>query len=215
MKPLFSVAFFPPIEFFLVAMKNDLIFIEAIENYQKQSYRNRCNILTANGKMALSIPICHVQSKMAIRNVKIDYKTDWQRKHWRAIESAYNESPYFQYYADFFAPFFEKKWEFLFDYNIEILQIIFNLLKVKTKIIYTEDYVKNDKNTIDYRHRIHPKRNEEENYPLRITLPYSQVFDYKFGFTSNLSILDLIFNMGNESALYLFPNLTFENLCRF
>ena len=143
MNSVFSVAFFPPIEFFHIAIKSDLLLIEATENYQKQSYRNRCNILTANGILPLVIPICHTHSKTAIQEVRLDYKTDWQRKHWRAIESAYNGSPYFQYYADFFLSFFEKKHTFLLDYNMEILQIICKLLEIKPKIIYTEDYIKN------------------------------------------------------------------------
>ena len=203
MNSVFSVAFFPPIEFFHIAIKSDLLLIEATENYQKQSYRNRCNILTANGILPLVIPICHTHSKTAIQEVRLDYKTDWQRKHWRAIESAYNGSPYFQYYADSFLSFFEKKHTFLLDYNMEILQIICKLLEIKPKIIYTEDYVKNYEEMKDYRQCIHPKRNEEESYLLRISSPYSQVFDYKFGFTPNLSIIDLIFNMGNESGSYL------------
>ena len=202
MRAVFSVAFFPPMEFFLLAIKSKVFWIEATENYQKQSYRNRCNILTANGKMALAVPVCHTCSKIAIREVRIDNKTDWQRKHWRAIESAYNGSPYFQYYADYFLPFFEKKYEFLFDYNMEILQTVCKLLKIDLNIHYTEDYVKNYEDITDYRQWIHPKKSDEENYPLRIVTPYSQVFDYKFGFTPNLSIIDLIFNMGNESAAY-------------
>ena len=80
MKTLFSVAFFPPVEFFQIAIKSDLLLIEAVENYQKQSYRNRCNILTANGILSLTIPVCHTH-KTAIREVRIDNKTDWQRKH--------------------------------------------------------------------------------------------------------------------------------------
>jgi len=203
MKTVFPVAFFPPVEFFLMAIKSSLLLIEAAENYQKQSYRNRCHILTANGKMALTIPVCQSHSKMAIKEVRIDYKTDWQRKYWRAIESAYNGSPYFQYYADYFLPFFEKKYEFLFDYDMEIIQTICKLLKIKPEIIYTEHYIKNDEDITDYRQCMHPKRSDEKNYPLRITVPYSQVFDYKFGFTPNLSIIDLIFNVGNESTIYL------------
>jgi hypothetical protein len=203
MKTVFSVAFFPPVEFFLMAIKSNSVLIETAENYQKQSYRNRCNILTANGRMSLAVPVCHIHSKMTIKSVRIDYKVDWQRKFWRAIESAYNGSPYFQYYIDFFFPFFEKKYEFLFDYDMEILQTVCKLLEIKSEIIYTEHYVNNYEDIADCRQWIHPKKNDEKNYPLRITVPYSQVFDYKFGFTPNLSILDLIFNKGSESATYL------------
>ena len=202
METIFSIAFFPPVEFFQITMKSDLLLMEATENYQKQSYRNRCNILTANGVLPLAVPVCHTHNT-AIREVRIDHKTDWQRKHWRAIESAYNGSPYFQYYADFFLPFFEKKYQFLFDYNMDILQTICKLLKIKTEIFYTDRYVKNYEDAADYRQCIHPKRNDEADYPLRIFTPYPQVFDYKFGFIPNLSIMDLIFNLGNESLEYL------------
>ena len=203
MKTVFPVAFFPPVEFFSMAIKSKTLWIEATENYQKQSYRNRCHILTANGKMALAVPVCHTCSKIAIREVRIDYKTGWQRKYWRAIESAYNGSPYFQYYADYLLPFFEKKYEFLFDYNMEILQTICKLLKIAPEIHYTEQYINHYDDITDCRQWMHPKKSDEENYPLKITTPYSQVFDYKFVFTPNLSVIDLIFNMGNESASYL------------
>ncbi len=203
MKTVLSVAFLPPIEYFLIALKSDELWIEAAENYQKQTYRNRCNILTANGTLPLAVPVCHGNPKIVIRDVRIDYKTDWQRKHWKAIESAYNGSPFFQYYADFFIPFFQKKQEFLFDYNINILKVINKLLEINQDFFLTENYVKQDEDLLDYRQIIHPKRCNEENYALRIISPYPQVFDHKFGFTPNLSILDLLFNLGNESREYL------------
>jgi hypothetical protein len=115
LKKLFSIAYFPPIDFLLEMKKADHVLIEAYENYQKQTYRNRATILTGNGLYDLIIPVIRTSEKQ-IKEIRIDNSSDWQRHHWKTIESAYNQSPYFLYFRDFFEPFFQKKPPPLFSY---------------------------------------------------------------------------------------------------
>lgn len=177
------------------------VWIERRENYSKQSYRNRACILTGNGVQALSIPTIHEAHNPAITEVRIDYTTPWQRNHWRAIESAYNKSPYYLYYKDILQPFFEQRFDSLFDFNLKLLHILLKSLQLKTSIQLTDDYVPTC--SPDLRTLIHPKRCTEPQYPFRLSTPYYQVFEDRFGFKPNLSIIDLIFNLGPESIRYI------------
>ncbi|MEG2071452.1 MAG: WbqC family protein, partial [Bacteroidales bacterium] len=158
MKPhiLLSVAYLPPVEYFVLLSNGD-VSIEKHEYYCKQSYRNRTILLTANGINQLSIPICHQQNKMLIKEVKIDYKTPWQRNHWKTIESAYNNSPFFLYYQDYIKPFYQKQYPYLFDFNMELINILLKLLKLDIPYRFTTEYRENIPNTIDARKIIHPK----------------------------------------------------------
>ncbi len=192
-----SSAYLAPVTQFacMVAGKNTII--ECFDNYEKQSYRNRCSILTANGVQDLTIPV-EKTSKTLMKDVRISMHDDWQIKHWRAIESAYNSSPFFEYYADDFKPFYEKKWSFLFDFNQEIQQTALQLLDTDITIKHTINYQTFTENLVDLRQQVHPKKKLDFNFK-----KYYQVFDLKFGFTPNLSIIDLLFNMGPESQLVL------------
>jgi len=176
--------------------------MENCEYYEKQSYRNRCNIAAANGKMALSIPVeKSTAEKMLTRDVRISDHNDWQVQHWRSIESAYNSTPFFEYYKDDLLPFYERKWTFLWDFNFEIQTKILELLDMQPEIRLTTEYkIHLENDVLDLRNSIHPKK---EN-TIRCK-PYYQVFDQRFGFQSNLSIIDLLFNMGNESQLIITP----------
>lgn len=198
-KILLSIAYFPPIEYIALFLQKNEIFIENNEHYQKQSYRNRMWILSANGIQSLTIPIQHHAKKMAIQEVEIDYTTAWQRLHWKAITAAYNNSPFFFYFQDFFYPFYHQKIKYLFDYNQQLLEVILSLLRIEKKLYFTSKYVKNDDNFLDYRNLIHPKKSKQPDYPFVPTKSYYQVFESKFGFTPSLSILDLLCNKGNEA----------------
>jgi uncharacterized 2Fe-2S/4Fe-4S cluster protein (DUF4445 family) len=196
-----STAYLAPVEFYSEIAKAKIVFIENCEYYQKQTYRNRCQIASANGPIALSIPVEKAETvKVLTRDVRISQHMNWQVNHWRSIESAYNSTPFFEYYKDDLFPFYEKKWTFLFDFNLEIQSKIFELLNVKNEIQLTTEYNKClNENILDLRESIHPKK---ENKFVNCT-PYYQVFEQKFGFQSNLSIIDLLFNMGNESVFSL------------
>lgn len=196
-----STAYLAPVEYYQILANAAEIWLERHEYYLKQSYRNRCIIATANGLMDLTIPVEKPeQGKVKIRDVRIAYHGNWQVGHWRAIESAYGSSPFFEYYADELVGFYEKKWVFLWDFNFEIQQKILELADLQPTIRLSDSYeaiLKDD--IIDLRMEIHPKKK-----PYRQNLsPYYQVFRHKYGFRQNLSILDLLLNMGNETILTL------------
>jgi hypothetical protein len=195
---LLSTAYLAPIEYYVVLANSERILLEQHEYYQKQSYRNRCRIATANGIMDLSIPVDSA-GKTPIRDLRISDHNNWQTHHWRSIETAYNSSPFFEYYADDFRPFFEKKWLFLWDFNLALFNKTLELLDIETKIELTEQYKpETSDNFLDLRAAIHPKK--EISLLLK---PYYQVFETKFGFMPNMSIIDLLFNMANEAQLIL------------
>ena len=198
-KYLFSSAYLPPISYFSTLIKAENAVFEVCEFYSKQTYRNRCKILTANGIMDLSIPVEHA-NKVLIKDVRISYFANWQTLHWRAIESAYNNSPFFEYYKDDFLPFYQKKYDFLFDFNLNLIHKIFDLLEIRfPKIEYTEKFQTDYNLSInDLRNNFNPKKTND--IPLK---PYYQVFNEKFGFTPDLSIVDMLFNCGNETILLL------------
>lgn len=196
-----STAYLAPVEYYAAVANGDAVLLEHCESYEKQSYRNRCYIAAANGKMALSIPVEKSSAdKTLTRDIRISEHNDWQVQHWRSIESAYNSTPFFEYYKDDLLPFYEKKWDFLWDFNFEIQNKVFELLDMQPNILYTEEYKTNLENScLDFRTSIHPKK---ENALVKNT-PYYQVFEQRFGFQPNLSIIDLLFNMGNESQLII------------
>ena len=194
-------AYLAPVEYYSVLAKADVVFFEQYDNYLKQTYRNRCHIAGANGVMTLSIPVEKAgSSKMLMRDVRISAHSDWQIQHWRSIESAYNSTPFFEYYKDDLLPFYAKKWKFLWDFNQEIQVKLLELIDIQPKILLTSEYgITLADNGIDLRESIHPKRQKSDTD----TKPYYQVFEQRFGFQPNLSIIDLLFNMGNESILTL------------
>ena len=196
-----SSAYLAPVEYYSEIAKADVVFIESHDYYLKQTYRNRCLIAAANGLMALSIPVEKVSGeKVLTRDVRISDHNGWQLNHWRSIESAYNSTPFFEYYKDDLLPFYEKKWTFLVDFNREMQATILELLNLHVEIKQTTEYKNElDDSFLDLREAIHPKK---EDQPINYK-PYYQVFDQRYGFQPNLSIIDLLFNMGNESIFSL------------
>jgi len=194
MQKLFSVAYFPPIDY-IIEMKNaNFVFIEAFENYQKQTYRNRATILTGNGIYDLIIPVIRNSCVKQIKDIQIDNSITWQRKHWKTIESAYNNSAFFLYYRDFFEPFFIKKYLFLFDFNMELLMLIRKLFKIINPIALTESFEINSNNREDYRNFFLPKNRVFRQEMLR----YQQVFSYRARFDKNLACIDYLFTNGAD-----------------
>ena len=172
--------------------------MEDAETYQKQSYRNRAYIMTAGGVQTLILPTRHETQRSCIRDVRIDYKCPWQLKHWRAIESAYSGTPYFLYFKDFLYPFFENKYEFLFDYNLELTAVLLQLFKIKKAPAFTGNFEKEYHERLDLRNLIHPKK--ERFFQ---DSPYHQVFDDRYPFIGNLSVIDLLFNAGPDQTYLL------------
>lgn len=197
---LLSTAYLPPIDYFYFLLNAEKVLIEKHEHYQKQSYRNRCEILSANGKLSLSIPLIKNTDKEIISQKKISYAENWQNVHWRAITSAYKSSPYFEYFEDEFKPFYTEQFEFLLDYNLQLTQVILKILRIKKEINFTETFEK-ETPFLDLREKIHPKN--EVSLPEAPLDTYYQTFADKFGFTKNLSVIDLLFNKGLETKDYL------------
>ena len=188
-----STAYLPNIEYFAFIAKSEVFFMEDAETFQKQTYRNRAYIMTAGGVQTLILPTRHDTQRSCIRDVRIDYKCPWQMKHWRAIESAYSGTPYFLYFKDFLYPFFEKKYEFLFDYNMELTQALLKLFKIEKAPVCTGTFQKEYHERLDLRDLIHPKKGTLLSHK-----PYRQVFDDRLPFTGNLSAIDLLFNAGPD-----------------
>ena len=196
-----TTAYLAPVVYYSEMAKATSVFIESFDFYLKQTYRNRCQIAAANGSMVLTIPVEKTESgKMLIRDVRISQHNDWQIQHWRSIESAYNSTPFFEYYKDELFPFYENKWTFLWDFNQEIQAKMLELMNLDILILPTLEYKnRQDEKILDLREVIHPKK---ENKFVNCD-PYYQVFEQRFGFQPNLSIIDLLFNMGNESIFSL------------
>lgn len=200
-----SSAYLAPVEYYTKLLAYDKVFIEQYDHYMKQTYRNRCTIAAPDGELALSIPTVKPNSlKCAMRDIRISDHGNWRHLHWNAIESAYNHTPFFEYYKDDFRPFYEKKYEFLIDFNDELCNLICSLIDIQPCIERTTEYrISFAESEKDFRERIHPKKNFKEEDTEFIVLPYYQVFQKKLGFLPNLSIIDLLFNMGPESLLVL------------
>ena len=196
--PLLPTAYFGPISYYAILLQYPNCIIELHEHFIKQSIRNRCNIYGANGKLFLTIPKERKGSSTTIiKEIRISYKESWQKEHWNAIVSSYNSSPYFEYYKDEFLPFFEDKERLLVDFNNKLQVVILKLLQEEKDIETTSEYL-HQGNFSDLRNHKWNLGKQEK---------YDQVFMEKHGFIANLSILDLLFNLGPESADYL-NNLT-------
>lgn len=200
-----SSAYLAPVEYYSKLLNYDKIFIEQHDHYMKQTYRNRCTIAGPEGELALSIPTVKPEGpKCPMKDIRISDHGNWRHLHWNAIESAYNSTPFFEYYKDDFRPFDEKKYEFLTDFNEELCRLVCELIDIQPAIERTKEY-KTDfaPNEIDFREAIHPKKDFHRTDPEFIPQPYYQVFEARHGFLPNLSIIDLLFNMGPESLLIL------------
>ena len=190
---LLSTAYLPNINYLSQALQHDVVVLEKHEHFVKQTYRNRCDIVTANGKLSLSIPLIKQADKELISDKKISYAEDWQKQHWRTIVSAYKNSPYFEFFEDEFKPFYENQFEFLLDYNTQLLQTVLNILRIKKQIEFTQNFELNTTNAIDFR-----KLSDIEKIDVEVK-PYYQLFADKLGFTPNVSCLDALFNVGLDT----------------
>ena len=198
---LLSTAYLAPVEYYVQMCGHPQALIEAACHYVKQTYRNRCVIASANGCQTLSIPVVKPDAlKYPTKDIRIAEHGNWRHLHWNAIVSAYRSTPFFDYYEDDFRPFYEKPAGFLFDFNEALRELVCSLLDISPAVSYTTDYVFSPPAEVwDLREAIHPKKAPVMPY----FQPYYQVFEAKQGFQTNLSIIDLLFNMGPEAALWL------------
>ena len=200
MSVLLSTTYFGPIQWYQKLYRAERVEIEQWESFQKQTYRNRCLIATANGVQALTVPVEHGDSPL-IKDIRLSDHGNWRHLHWNALQSAYGESPFFEYYQDDIRPFFERHWTFLLDFNEEIRQKMCELIDIQPNVSYTEGFIPEESPLTSYRTAISPKHPQDDPdfQPKR----YYQVYEQKHGFLPNLSILDLLFNMGPESIFLL------------
>lgn len=191
-----------------------VVYIEACENFQKQSYRNRCRFYAADGVQALSYPIVHEGGthKLPISEIRIDWSTPWLQQHERAIISAYRTSAYFEYYQDELFEIMESRPEKLFDFNMALIRFFIEKTGLAVDLRVSDEFSREGIMTLpdasaisceDLREKIHPKRPNSILKEMKLEKPYFQVFARKHGFQSDLSIMDLLFNEGPDSILYL------------
>ncbi|GAF05106.1 WbqC family protein [Saccharicrinis fermentans] len=202
---LFTTAYLPPVQYLAHMLYAENPVMEHHDHYVKQTYRNRCDIMGANGAISLTVPVAKGRRlKVKTKDLEISYDERWQALHWRSIVSAYSSSPFFEFYMDDFKPFYEQKYRFLFDFNLKLLQVIYDALDCPLNVKLTDAYVAaNAERVVDYRELIHPKKNYAEMDRGFKVLEYRQVFQDRFSFTPNLSVIDLIFNKGPEAIDYL------------
>ena len=200
MRVLLSTTYFGPIQWYQKLYRAEHVEIEQWESFQKQTYRNRCLIATDNGVQALTVPVEHGDSPL-IKDIRLSDHGNWRHLHWNALQSAYGESPFFEYYQDDIRPFFERHWTFLLDFNDEIRQKMCELIDIQPNVSYTERFIPEESPLISYRTAISPKHPQDD--PDFLPKRYYQVYEQKHGFLPNLSILDLLFNMGPESIFLL------------
>ena len=198
MVPTLTIAWFPPTEYFALLAKYSSVYIEACENYQKQSYRNRCRIYAADGPQALNFPVRHRDGtfNLPISEIEVDYSTPWVEKAERCIETAYRSSAYFEYYRDELFAILDAHPASLWELDMRIIRFFLDRIGLRTELVPTTEFAAEH---VD----IHPKRPNAILQENGLDRPYYQVFADRHGFVPNLSVMDLLFNEGPASIDYL------------
>lgn len=199
MNVLIHPAYFPSIATFVAIVKAEGVVLEIQDNYQKQTYRNRCYIYGANGKLQLSVPVVYSQKNRAkYAEVKIANEYNWQDIHWKSLESAYRTSPFFEFYADELEPLFTETFDTLLEFNMKCFAVVCDCLQLDLTFSKTESFDKSPQNINDLRALVDAKKEKHHAFE-----NYTQVFSNKHGYINNLSILDLLFNEGPNAQFYL------------
>ena len=201
MPVLLHPSYFGPVSQYVAISKIAKIIFENEDNYQKQTYRNRMYVYGANGKLLLNIPVKHTGGKkqhQKYEEVKIENSFNWQKQHWKSLQTAYRTSPFFEFYEDEFRPLYEEKFDLLMDFNYRCTELALECLQLEPETSKTEEFYREPKGVVNGRFLVNAKN---ENPPE--LEPYNQVFQEKFGFLNDLSIVDLIFNLGPAAGHYL------------
>ena len=201
---LLSSAYLPPVSYFSKLYAYEKVCVERFDHYMKQSYRNRCVSASAAGPLSLTIPTEKSEDpKCLMKDVRISDHGNWRHVHWNAFVAAYKQSPFFDYYADEFHEFFEKRYSFLFDFNTELCNWLCEQLDMHPVVTWSDDFIVDTAGMDDFREQIHPKKRLQTEDASFKAVPYYQVFQEKQGFQADLSVADLLFNMGPEGLLVL------------
>jgi hypothetical protein len=196
---ILSIHYLPCIAWFRHLLHDPEVVLDQHEHFLKQSYRNRCMILSANGTLPLTIPVKKGVAKQPVHAIGIENDFAWQKQHWEAIRSAYNSSPFFEHYEPHFSRFYHTRQVWLQEFNLELISLCLKLLKAEKKPVLSTHYLVAGAGDTDLRLSLHPKKELHEAFS-----PYLQVFAEKFPFAPNLSIVDLLFNMGPAALDYLY-----------
>lgn len=195
---LIQPTYFPSVSHYIAVAQADSVTLEMEDNFQKQTNRNRMYIYSPNGMQLLNIPVKHLKNHyQKTRDIKLETEFDWQKQHFKSLETAYRSSPFFEFFEDIIMPVFEKKYTFLMDVNLETMDLLSKCIGIKNTFGETSEFYKNPTDLIDFRYLADGKKDSTT-----IT-EYTQVFGDKFGFINNLSMLDLLFNEGRYSLDYL------------
>lgn len=201
---LLTTAYWAPISYYTALYRNGGGVIEQYDAYVKQTYRNRCNIIGSQGVQALTVPVEKPSPHTVMRDVRISDHGNWRHLHRVAIASAYGSSPFYEYYADDINRFYEQRYEYLVDYNCAQIECVCNWLDIQLDVQRSSSYTPQSTSHItDFREVIHPKHPHISLLSPYLPQPYYQVFASRYGFIQDVSILDLLCNMGNESLLVL------------
>ncbi|MFA5727569.1 MAG: WbqC family protein [Saccharofermentanaceae bacterium] len=193
---IIPTAYLPPVGYMVHIFCVEEVVIEGHETYSKQTYRNHCNIYGPNGKQMLVIPVIRVNGNhTSTKDIRISAHEPWQKIHWRSIQTAYNNSPFFLYYQDEFVPFFTRHYDFLLDFNTDLLLLLLKLTKSTIRVSFSDHFIHGS--LLKSREDMVSKKNIYNNSP------YFQPFASKSGFISNLSVIDCLFNLGPEAEGYL------------
>lgn len=206
---LIDLQYLPSLEFFAVLFKYDNIILEKEEHFVKQTFRNRCEILSANKVEKLIVPVIGGRKKIKMKDIQIDHDQNWQKNHWRAIQSAYGRAPFYEFFVHYFEPLFQKQEKYLYDFNYKLLSLCLKLLQQKIKFAETSAYEKtpSDDQIVDLRSIVSPKRGYKSN-SLYSPVSYPQVFGKNF--VANLSILDLLFCEGPNAKTVVTKSILAE-----
>jgi hypothetical protein len=201
---LLPTSYLPPVAYFAIAVSSEKAIIECHETYPRQTLRNRCCILAANGPLRLSIPVRGSDVRQKTGEKAVSRHSNWQIHHWRSICSAYNKAPFFIYYRDMLEPMYQKPFSgLLMDWNSSLIKLIAEEMGVVLQMEYTGEYLHTAAGVHDYRMHFDAGRAMPGMPEGLIVPPYYQVFEHKYGFIPNLSIVDLLFNMGPDASSYL------------
>ncbi len=199
---LLDIQYLAPVQYYCLLVRYKTIYIERWEHYVKGTYRNRCYIAGHKGAQRLSIPLIKgKRDQLPIKDVKISYDFPWQHIHWQSLCTVYRSSPFFEFYEDDFAPFYQKQCKYLYDFNWQLMELVLKLLKLEITIKATDEFEK-DPDMDDYRSAIHPNKKKARDTGIKLK-KYHQVFEPEIGFLPDMSIVDLLFNNGPQSLEYL------------